>query len=97
MQLSKAKDLEPKHRYMAPYKGGNGLYRRWTLGDWYMTVWQVESKKSGWANDVCFDNLNTRVIYDTKEEAMATQDKKLVEAGYVLCSQEQFDRLSVLV
>jgi hypothetical protein len=89
-----------RERYLSPYQDdGEKLYSRKPLvaNPPFRVYMQPFMEYYWWVNDVCFDNMNAWVECSTKEKAMAAQDKKLLEQGFVLLTQEQFDRLRVLV
>jgi hypothetical protein len=64
-------------------------------------VWNVWTEKGidhmRWNWYLTMNGAATKETWDTPEGAMADADKKLVELGYVLLTEEQAERLKVLI
>jgi hypothetical protein len=89
------KDLE---KYLGPYipfgnsDNGEGGVARYSLHKYqYHPIYYTYNRKLG-----CCWGYGSN-YYERKEVAMAKADKSLIHRGYILLTQEQFERYSVLL
>jgi hypothetical protein len=90
-----------------PLLGDNGNiyeYRRWSIcGKTYYGAFysiSINENKRSWKNDLTFGNDGIMGVYKpfpTVEAAKEDLDKQLLEGGYTLLTQEQADKLRLLI
>jgi hypothetical protein len=87
-----------KSQYLTPWKelSDSFYFIRYSIDNhyWLATVYTANSsiKNEWWAGS----ETGTR-LFKTKEQAMECSDKELLDRGYVLLTQEQYDKLIILL
>jgi hypothetical protein len=97
-------------KYLSPYKRQpshswerwgrydlSGDIRLWVAKPLPNNGWSNRRVKDWYINGENFSSLPNDQGFDTKEEAMEALDRWLVEQGYVLLTEEQWEKLVVLV
>ena len=85
--------------YLEPYslnKDGHYLRPVLNCNYGYGIVRKCSKENTIWYSAECWDGCNA-VPFSSKEEAMIATDKVLVKAGFTLLSQEQWDKLQLLI
>ena len=76
-----------------PDKLGDAYWRYPLLGTMLYGVFQVKTTK--WYRHRAVPAI-PMAVYDTMEQAMTALDQELIEHGYTLLTQEQFDKYKLL-
>lgn len=58
-------------------------------------VFKLDTDK--WITDAIFDPFDEPAEFPTREVVMTAADRACIEQGYVLLTEEEFDKLKVLV
>jgi hypothetical protein len=90
-----------KDKILKPYEQtGDGNYVRYSLTHIYYGVVYKHSSinvwysSENWSGD---DQLGISIPYGSKEEAMAATDEALIKEGFTILTQEQYEKLLLLL
>ena len=86
-------------KYLSEYKRvKDGQCGRYLLGREHISYYPIYSRNdSRYSNTISYDINGNPITFHTLEEAMIATDEALLERGYTFLTDEQWDKLQVLL
>jgi len=79
------------YRYRIGLKGSTAqiFYNTYTNNKWYIAYCRMDGSTE--------NSIFGGIVFDTAEEAKQYVDQKLVEEGYILLTEEQYEKFAILI